>query len=603
MSLPNFNYTLQPMRYKIFLLIAFVIARFLVEAQSYTFDTQQLEKHIRFLASDSLKGRYAGTAEDLVAATYIRDQFTSYGLDLLFDDGFQSFEVVTDVEPGADNSLSVAGIQAVFGTDYGLYAFSSNATVEAEVVFAGFGMVIETDELQHNDYEGLDVEGKWVLVLKGDPEPDSNESPYIPYADARSKALYARDQGAAGLLLLGGEKNSPGDEAAPFVVERSVVNVGLPVIDLRKAWADSVLLQIGPKTDSLEVLMLSGKKPIDYMVLPLVDAKTSLIQNRVTTFNVAAMWPGSDSTLKDEYIVIGAHYDHLGMGGPGSGSRHPDTIAPHYGADDNASGVAGVIEMAAFFADPANSSSRSIIFTAFGAEELGLLGSLYFANNPPVKKEQMVAMLNFDMIGRLNPDKAVAVAGTGTAAETEDLLSNLSENSALSLSYSREGYGASDHSSFYAKDIPVMFFSTGAHPDYHTPLDTYDRINFNGMGEVLEFVADVAAELGNRPDKLSFQEAGPRERQRSSRGFKVTLGIMPDFTASGGEGLPVGGVTQGGPADGAGMLRGDVIVAINGLRVGDIYDYMNRLKQLKRGERANVDIMRDGVKMVLIVDL
>jgi aminopeptidase YwaD len=591
------------MRYKFFLLAAFASASFLVKAQSYTINRQQLEKHIHFLASDSLKGRYAGTAEDLVAATYIRDQFATVGLDLLFDEGFQSFEVVTSVEPGADNSLSVAGIQAVFGTNYGLYAFSSNATVEAEVVFAGFGMVIETDELQHNDYEDLDVEGKWVLVLKGDPEPDSNESPYIPYADARSKALYARDQGAAGLLLLGGEKNSPGDEAAPFVVERSVVNVGLPVIDLRKAWADSVLLQIGPKTDSLEVLMLSGKKPIDYMVSPLVTAKTSLVQNRVTTFNIAAMRPGDDSLLKDECIIIGAHYDHLGMGGPGSGSRHPDTIAPHYGADDNASGVAGVMEMAAYFADPDNSSRRSIIFAAFGAEELGLLGSLYFANNPPVEKEQMVAMLNFDMIGRLNSQKAVAVAGTGTALETEDLLSNLSKNSALSLSYSPEGFGASDHSSFYAKDIPVMFFSTGAHPDYHTPLDTYDRINFSGMAEVLGFVASVATELGNMPDKLSFREAGPRERQRSSRGFKVTLGIMPDFTASGGEGLPVGGVTKGGPADGAGMMRGDVIVAVNGLSVGDIYDYMNRLKQLKRGERANVDIIRNGEKMVLIVDL
>jgi aminopeptidase YwaD len=591
------------MRYKIIILLAFLLGSFVVEAQNFTFDTQQLEKHIRFLASDSLKGRYAGTAEDLVAATYIRDQFAAYGLDLLFVDGFQSFEVVTSIEPGNNNSLSIAGSQGVFGEDYGLYAFSSNATVEAEVVFAGFGMVIETDELKHNDYEGLDVKGKWVLVLKGDPEPDSNESAYIPYADARSKALYARDQGAAGLLLLGGEKNRPGDEAAPFVVERSILNVGLPVIDLRKAWADKALLQIGPKTDSLEALMLSGKKPSDYMVLPLVTAKTSLIQNRVTTFNVAAMWPGTDSILKDEYIVIGAHYDHLGMGGPGSGSRHPDTIAPHYGADDNASGVAGIIEMAAYFAEPGNTSNRSIIFAAFGAEELGLLGSLYFAKNPPVEKGQMVAMLNFDMIGRLNAEKAIAVAGTGTAVETEDLLSTLSENSALTLAYSPEGFGASDHSSFYAQDIPVMFFSTGAHPDYHTPLDTYDRINYGGMAEVLDFVATVATELSNRPDKLSFQEAGPRERQRSGRGFKVTLGIMPDFTASGGDGLPVGGVTKDGPADGAGMLRGDVIVAINGLSVGDIYDYMNRLKQLKRGERANVDVIRNGEKIVLIVDL
>ncbi len=571
-------------------------------AQTNTDQQQKLREHVYFLASDSLKGRFPGTAEDKIAATYIRDQFDSAGLKLLYNEGFQEFEVVVSVEPSANNSLSIDGQQASFSDDYGLYSFSSNASIEAEVVFAGFGMSVDTDELQHNDYASLDVADKWVLVLKGDPEPDDNHSVYIPFANARSKAMFARDQGAAGILLVGGRQNSPDDKAAPFVVERSVQSVGIPVLDLRKALVDEWLLASLPDTDSLESLMIQGVSPAEIDLVAQVSSTTELEKKHVTTYNVVAALPGRDSMLKEEYIVFGAHYDHLGMGGQGSGSRHPDTIAPHYGADDNASGVAGILEMARHYAEKPL-RKRSLLFVAFGAEEMGLLGSHYFVHNPPVAKEQMVTMLNFDMIGRLNAEQSIAVGGTGTALETEPMLKAFARHSPLQLSYSPEGFGASDHANFYARDIPVMFFTTGAHSDYHTPLDTPDKINYKGMEAVLEFIAMVSDELINMPQKLTFQEAGPRERQRSGRGFKVTLGIMPDFTAAGDDGLPVGGVTKGGPADGAGMLRGDIIVAINGLDVGNIYDYMNRLNQLKKGERANVDVLRDGERIVLIVDL
>lgn len=195
------------MKHRILLIATFLLGSNIAFTQHQVFNPQTLESHVRFLASDSLKGRYPGTPEDVVTAHFIRDHFAENGLELLFDEGMQTFEVVTSIEPSVNNSLIVGGIDGVFGRDYGLYSFSSSATIEAEVVFAGFGMVIQTDELQRNDYEGVDAEGKWVLVLKGDPEPDNNNSAYIPFASARSKALFARDQGAAGigfLLLMAG---------------------------------------------------------------------------------------------------------------------------------------------------------------------------------------------------------------------------------------------------------------------------------------------------------------------------------------------------------------------------------------------------------------
>jgi aminopeptidase YwaD len=207
------------------------------------------------------------------------------------------------------------------------------------------------------------------------------------------------------------------------------------------------------------------------------------------------------------------------------------------------------------------------------------------------------------MIGRLNDKNAISIGGTGTATQWEEILNRHLSGNTLTAAYSPEGFGASDHASFYAENIPVLFFSTGAHSDYHTPADTWDKINYVGLSEVMTLAESIATELLNGSDRLTFQEAGPKERSGGRRGFKVTLGIMPDFTSSDADGLGVGGVTKGAPAERAGMLKGDKITGLNGMPVGTIYDYMNRLKQLKPGQRVNVDIVRNGEKMVLIVDL
>jgi aminopeptidase YwaD len=598
----NFAKKITMRLFSVILLITFFVNS-LTYGQQPESEISSMQEQLKFLASDSLKGRFPGTPEDAVAASFILEKFLDAGLKPLDDNGMQYFSVVTSVEATSNNKVQWEDAVAEFQKDFSLYAFSSNASIEAEVVFAGYGLILDLDSLQWNDYKSVDATGKWVLVLEGDPEPENNDSPFIPFANVRSKALHARDQGALGLLVVGGSRNDAKDEITPLLFERSVISSGIPVIDLKRSWVNAHMLPEGWTTDSLETLANDGVITLKEMGNEVFNATTELERQEVRTQNIVAYLPGSDPELKQEFVVLGAHYDHLGMGGQGSGSRTPDTIAPHYGADDNGSGVVGLIAMAQRMAELEEKPARSLVFAAFGAEELGLLGSRYLAKNAPFEAENMHAMVNFDMIGRLNEQKSIAVGGTGTAVESEDLLNELKQNTVLGLSYSPEGFGASDHASFYAEDIPVFFISTGAHSDYHTPADTWDKINYEGMELVLDFSEDLLLNLMNRPERLSFQEAGPKERTSGRRGFKVTLGIMPDFTSESTDGLGVGGVTKGGPAERAGMLKGDKIIGINGMPVQNIYDYMNRLKQLKAGERANVDVNRNGEELVLIVEL
>ena len=587
-------------RLVIFTLFLFLILSHALNAQN---SIQKVKDNLYFLASPELQGRYPGTKADSASVGFIQKYWSDLGLQLPYNNGLQEFKVTTSVDASANNSLSVNEKTAVYDKDYSLYSFSSNANLEGDLVFAGFGIVFESDSMKWNDYKNLDVKDKWVLLMKGDPEPQNNNSVLIPFSDARTKVMFAKDRGAKGVLFTGGTQNNKTDDLVPLLFERAVVSAGIPVLDVKRSWLDANILPANQPVDSLESFLMRKVSPTDLKLNLRIKAQTELIRNEVTTFNVIGILPGHNPILKDEYIVIGAHYDHLGMGGEGSGSRTPDTLAPHVGADDNASGVTSVLELAARFAKSDINHQRSIAFVLFGAEEMGLLGSRYFVKHMPFEPKSINAMINLDMVGRLNETKSVVIGGTGTSAETESILKELSVKTKLQLSFSPEGFGASDHASFYAENVPVLFFSTGAHADYHTPADTPDKINYEGMMEVIDFVEIVTNEFSNKPEKLTFTEAGPKERTTGRRGFKVTLGIMPDFTSISTDGLGVGGVTKGGPAERAGMKKGDKITGINGMSVGTIYDYMNRLKQLKPGQRVNVDVLRNDENLVLIVDL
>jgi hypothetical protein len=278
----------------------------------------------------------------------------------------------------------------------------------------------------------------------------------------------------------------------------------------------------------------------------------------------------------------------------------PDTIAIHYGADDNASGVAAVLEIAQKMSSL--KPGRSVIFVTFAAEEKGLLGSNYFVAHSPVPLDKIELMLNLDMVGRLR-DSSVQIGGVGTSPEFRSVLQENDNKLPLNFNLSEAGYGPSDHASFYAKDKPVLFFSTGAHSDYHTPYDRVDSINLEGLKDISSLVADLAVYFSNTSEKLAFREAGPKESTSGRYRGKVTFGIMPDVSGEGTQGMKVLAVTEGKPAANAGMKKGDIIVAIDNKPVGNIQDYMFRLGQIKSGDRVPVSIMRDGNKLDLLVQL
>ncbi len=565
----------------------------------------ELKRHIEFLASDSLKGRKPGTPEINVAAGYILGVFRQAGLKPLADNGFQWFDIVTDARLGERNRLVYDGIEAVAGKDFAPLAFTANASLSAPVVFAGYGFDIDADSLKWSDYRGIDVTGKWVMVLRADPELDKPDSRFIPYSDVRTKVLTAKDKGAAGILLVTPAGLDKEDKLMPLVVENNEITGGIPVISITRKLADRLLEKTGILLDSLDRTIIALKNPHSLSTGVTLDGTAHVEQRQDKTANVVALLEGSDPALKNEYLVVGAHYDHLGFGGPSSGSRMPDTTAIHNGADDNASGTALVMELAARLAKEKPALRRSILFVAFSAEEMGLLGSKYFVEHSPVALKQIKAMFNFDMVGRFDREKnSISVSGTGTSAESDSLLRILEKELPFSVVHAPDGYGPSDHAAFYAAGIPVFYFNTGVHTDYHTPFDDTGKIDVESESRVGDYAASVIVAVDRLPGALAFRESGKKEQAgRTGRKLKVTLGIMPDFAGSEKKGLRVDGVTKDGPAWKGGMKKGDVITAINGLKVENIYEYMSRLQKLKHGTTASVEVIRDGKNEVLLIQL
>lgn len=327
-------------------------------------------------------------------------------------------------------------------------------------------------------------------------------------------------------------------------------------------------------------------------------------ENIVSARNTVMILPGEDEILKNEYIILGAHYDHLGMGGKGSSSRKPDSIAVHHGADDNASGVGLMLELAEKFALTKGSHKRSLIFIGFSGEELGLLGSKHFVSEPGIDLTDVNAMINLDMVGRLRETRTIQIGGVGTAEGLKDMVININDTNMVKLALSDEGYGPSDHFSFYSNNIPVLFFSTGAHLDYHTPDDTPDKLNYEGMVTISSLVFKIITDLANSTDRLSFRESGPQnEKDAVMKRSGPTLGIMPDFAGVIKNGLRADFVTPGRPAALGGMIQNDIIKSVEGIKVNNIEEYMERMSHLKTGQTISVEILRDTTKMVLLIQL
>ncbi len=557
---------------------------------------EELQTHLFFLASDELKGRYPGTPEDSITANYILNQFTEAGLEP-FAGGLQAFEIVTGVETGNDNVASLNNKTLILKEDFYPLSISENGDFSASVAFGGWGLEIETDTFSWNSYKDLDATGKWILLLEGVPENYKNNGLFEPYLDAAHKARIAKENGAIGMILFyldkanSFKKLNKQDFPAGVAALQVSKDIALEMLQTSRAYSSN-LLEDAQK----------GKEPISFPLESTFTASIDIRKTYASTYNVAAI-AKAKGRLQDEYIVVGAHYDHLGMGGAGSSSRQRDTIAVHYGADDNASGTAALVEIAEKFAAHTDELNRSVIFVAFGAEEKGLLGSKYFVDSADFDVTNIKAMANMDMIGRFNNKQMIQVGGTGTAPEIPDILIRMQKDSFPALAMNEAGFGPSDHAAFYGKDIPVFFFSTGGHSEYHTPADTPDKIDFKGLQIVSDYVYNVVYDLSTREQNLTFTEAGPKTRSTGRTSLKVTLGIMPDFASQDNKGLGVDFVSPGKPAEGAGMKKGDVIIGINGNEIKNIRDYMFQLSKLEAGERITVKVIRNGLEETLIVQL
>ena len=560
----------------------------------------EIRDHIKFLSSDKLKGRRPGTLGSKQAIRYIEKEWKSSGVLPAGERGFrQSFIFTSGVSLSGYNRLKIDELRKTFRVkqDFMPLGFSAVGLVKADVVFAGYGFSTE-DSISWNDYSNIDANGKWVLIFRGSPDGSSPHSAFSDYAPLRKKYMAARDNSAAGVLFVNPFND---DELEDFVALRfgpSTTRGPIPAIHISQEVAQQLLPQ-NTSLKNLQDALDTNRTSVSFDLNISVSATISLRIKKSRGTNVLGVVRGDGST--DEIIIIGAHMDHLGFGGGGSGSLRPEEEAIHNGADDNASGTAGLLEMAEKIAVNSEQLKRDVLFIAFDAEEKGLLGSKYFVDNPNINLENVSAMINMDMVGRLK-DSSLTVGGTGTSPMFEPLLDSLQNIHNLNISYSKEGFGPSDHSSFYIKDIPVLFFFTGTHEDYHKPSDDWEKINATGEKIILDLIYDVTKHLGFLDKKPVFTVAGPKERSQNQRGFKVTFGIVPSYS-SGGPGLTIDGVRPEGPAEIAGIQSGDIIIEIDGKDIQDIYDYMHRLGDLKKGQRVAVKIKRGEDTLELVVNL
>jgi hypothetical protein len=570
----------------------------LLLAQPDASAARRIHDDVKRLASGDWKGRRAGTREADQAATWIAERWRKLGLAPAFGASYlQTFGFIDGVHLGPASRLSVGGRAFRSGDDFRPLAFSSAGSASGGLVFAGYGIVAK--ELDFDEYAGLDVRGKLVLVLRFAPGGDDAQGKWGAFMALRLKAALARERGAAALLIATGPlSGQPQDALVPARSDASLVDAGLPVFSVRRPVAEALLAGSGTSLEELQRGIDAGK-PASRSLAARAEVAADVSPKRATSANVAGILRGSDPAAGA--IVVGAHYDHLGLGLSGSLDPKPEGKV-HHGADDNASGVAGLLELSRRLTGrPA--PPRSIVFAAFGAEELGTLGSSYFVKNPPLPAERIVAMLNLDMVGRLRQG-TLDVHGVGTSPVWRPLVEEANRGPDLELRWHEGGFGPSDHNSFYVAGKPVLFVFTGVHPDYHRPGDTADKIDAAGIVRIAELLEGVLGGLAGSASPVEFTRVAAEKETTAApaRGARVYVGGIPDYSTEG-PGVAISGVAPGSPAEKAGMRGGDVIVRFGAKEIRNIYDYTYALGERKPGELVELAVRRDGAEIVLQVTL
>lgn len=551
-----------------------------------------LKQAVSWLAADARLGRGIGSFELEESRDWLAERFAELGLEPGGEDGFfHAFEVPVEIAVGASTRLELRG-QEVASESFIPTAFSASAEVSAEVVAVGYG--ISAPEHDHDDYAGRDVTGKIVLARRFVPpgEVFSDSAVERRYGGLRYKAWNAREHGAVGMLIADFPEVGPGGEPPteaplPRLEIDTGGDAGLPVVVVTRALA----AELAPGDVATIAVKLDVTRRLAHNVVGKISPVPFAIDVVGQTVEAARL-PGA--------FLIGAHYDHLGLGG--RGSLMPDVREPHNGADDNASGTASLLEIARQIMARRGELRREVYIVAFSGEESGLRGSTALTRQPPpgLVIDELIAMVNLDMVGRLRHNR-LAVLGSESASEWSELLLPACQRAGLECKLSGDGFGPSDQTPFYAAGVPVLQLFTGSHGDYHKPSDDTAKLNFAGMARIAGLSADLAMTLATREEPLTYRRTQSPEPRGDSRSYGASLGTIPDYTSEDVVGVLLAGVRPDSPAERAGIRQGDLLVALSGHEIGDIYDFVYVLRQAKPGETAMAAVIRDGRRLELEV--
>jgi len=573
-------------------------------------DPKRYLDDIKALTTPAMEGRGDGSPGLALAANLIEQRFRALGLQPAGKNAYlQPFSVITGAKLKNDNRLEVvtgAGKKELkINQDFVPFSFSSSGEISSPVVFAGYGA--SAKEFGYDDYAHLDVKDKVVVVLRYEPAAFSAKSGnhgLTEHSQLITKAINARNHGAKAVIVINGKLgDGEEDSLTRFGSVSGPENAGILFLQVKNAAAQEWFAAAGKSLADVQNQINTSGNPASF-TFPAnlqMSLKVNIQSTRATVNNVLAYLPGKT----DEYIIIGAHYDHLGRG-------YYDSLAPsligqiHPGADDNASGTAGVLELARLLAPMKGKLQRGILFASFAGEELGLLGSAEWVKEPTLPLDKAVAMLNMDMIGRIKDDK-VYIGGVGTGADFKSLLEQERSKSPFKFEYSAGGYSASDHTSFVAKKIPVLFFFSGLHADYHKPSDTWEKINAPGAAQLLDFIDDVALKIDSEPQRTAFvtvveDQSGDHTNGGGGGGYGPYFGSIPDFGQEE-NGVKFSDVRPGSPAAKAGFKPGDILVQFGSMPIKNLYDFTDALRRSKVGDVIDVKVMRDGSPVTASVKL
>jgi Peptidase family M28/PDZ domain/PA domain len=559
---------------------------------------------VAFLASDRLEGRDTGSPGERLAGDYIAMQLARAGAQPLPGrrDMFMPFEFTAGTRDGG-STLTFHGpgraTQAFRGTEQvQALSFSDDATVNGPLVFAGYGLVVpESQNFGYDSYAGLDVKDKIVLVLHYFPEDADakTKATLARYSDLRYKALAARQHGARGLLIVIGPRSPNAGQTLRMTSDTALSGSGIPAVTVSGAVANALFAGAPKSLAAAQEELDSGNPHAAGFTLPSsVDLTTKVMRERQTGRNVVAYLPANSASPNPGkgWIVVGAHYDHLGHGTRGTSLAGKDEAGQiHHGADDNASGTAAVLAIADGLAKQPM-RRRNIMFTLWSGEEIGLVGSNAFIMNPPVPLAEVAAYLNFDMVGRMQSNR-LAADGTGSSEVWPRILERANVAAGFDLNISPDPYQPTDSSNFNQASIPTLFFTTGSHADYHRPSDTADKINYEDLDRIVDFAVAVIQSVANVDMPPAFTKVDPPQTGATLAGVRVTTGTIPDYTTEA-KGLLLAGVVGGGPAEKAGLMKGDVVIEIAGQSITNIYDYTFALELLKPDVPVKVVFTRNG---------